>query len=1551
MDHPDNKSSSLTVAHHFIPARSEMGKLMLSRDWSDSSLGPMEEWPSSLTTALNIMFNSGYPMFVWWGPELIMFHNDAYIPVLGEKHPHALGESAREVWAELWGQIGKAVEDVFKGKRFDARDLLMLLNRKGFLEETYWTFSYSPFLNDSGTIGGLFCACNEETDKIIRQRRLKTLNELSSLSTEYKSMAEIYSVLSAKIGETHNDVGFTAFYQIDRSNKAKLLSYSGIKPGKDLFPYLLSLETDEPSWVQGLNTNEIRVVSGFRSALASVLNHSLSVDSMAIIPIQRSGKNELEGFLICGISPYLEFNEEYRSFFKLISSQVSTTIADVRSYEEERKRVEKLQELDRAKTTFFSNISHEFRTPLTLILAPVEDLMSQVGDRSDLSGFKEQLKMIQRNGIMLQKLVNTLLDFSKIEARKTTASFELTDISSFSGLIASSFETVIQKAGLEFTISTEEISQEVYVDREMWEKIILNLLSNALKFTFKGKISLEVRSRGKQVELRVTDTGVGISEAHQKHIFDRFYRIEGTPSRSFEGSGIGLSLVRELVRFHGGKITVESTLGQGSSFIISLPTGKRHLDEKYLVNAGSKTYRSEVSSFVNETLRWAINGDTDQEPVSTPTTKSDRILVVDDSPDMRNYLKGLLEKHFEVILAEDGISAQKQLTEAMPNLVLTDVMMPGMDGFELLNYIKHSAQMKHLPVILLSARAGEESQIDALDSGADDFLVKPFSSRQLIARIRAQLKIAATKHHSETQLTRLFMQAPVAMCILRGPKFVVEVANDQILQLWGKSREEVLNLPVFTGIPEARDQGYEELLEKVYMGGERFIANELPLRLTRQGKTETIHVKLIYEPLRDENGSITGIMAMADDVTAQVTIREHIRESEAQQRFLSSATKILSETLDYDNMLKALAKVAVPKLGDFCILDLLVSDVEIKRIAWAVADPGKQKVFDEVVEVSSIMDLENHPVSRVIQSGKTELLDHIDETLLKQIASGDYISFLKSLDIHSMLIVPLAFGETPFGAIKFCISNTERSFNKADVNLAEELSKRVSIAIHNANMYEQAQKEIIKRKHIENDLKISEARFRAMSDSVPIMIRVSDRTGACTYWNKLWYDYTGQPQDQSLGTKWIGVIHPDDQQETLSAISTAIEARKPFELYYRLKGTNGKYRWHMDSGLPKYSEEGWLEGFIGTVVDIHERKLAEDALMESEDKLRHAIEATKLGTWDFYPESSDLICSDRCKELFGLPPSEAVTYRLFLLGVHKEDRRKVDAAVRQSLHPKNRHPFEVEFRTIGHDDGKLRWIRAKGEAFFNEKNDAVRLVGTVLDITERKFLEQQKDDFLGIASHELKTPVTSIKGNVQVLEHTLRSKGDAHAANQLQKVDRQINKLVSLINDLLDVTKIETGKMLFTREDFDFDELVDEVVKSMQFVSVNHILKRTGDTYKAIVNGDRNRIEQVITNLISNAIKYSPGADKVIVNTSIGQGVVNLSVQDFGPGLSSEHLNKVFDRFYRVSGANNWASGLGLGLYISAEIVGKHNGKIWVESILNEGSTFYVSLPLNLETR
>ncbi|MFN6571046.1 ATP-binding protein [Dendronalium sp. ChiSLP03b] len=771
----------------------EMGELMRdsfgdasrTHDWSKSILGPVENWAQSLKTSIRIILGSRYPMFVWWGQELLNFYNDAYIPVLGKRHPEALGQPARDIWTDVWHLVGPLAEDVMNlGKPSWNEELLEIMERNGYPEETYFTFSYSPISNDDGGVEGVFCACTEDTRRVLDDRRLRTLRELGAETAKAKTVDETCNISTSVLANNPHDIPFALIYLLERaSQKAQLVSTTGLAVGTLASPKTIELSLVPSADCWSLNsvlaTGKSLVIEDLveRFGLLRCGAWSTSPKRAIALPLQQPGQ-EILGVLIVGISPLRPLDDDYQGFFDLVEGQVTMAIANAHTYEEERKRVEALAELDRAKTAFFSNVSHEFRTPLTLLINPLEDVLA--GEHGQLlPQQREQLAIAQRNAMRLLKLVNTLLDFSRIESGRIQAVYEPTDLAAFTADLASVFRSAIETAGLQLIVDCQPLSNLVYVDREMWEKIVLNLISNAFKFTFTGEIAISLHQINDKVELKIQDTGTGITDEELPQIFERFHRIRGVQARSHEGSGIGLALVAELIHLHSGTVSVESVVDVGTTFRVTLPTGSSHLPSEQISAKPTLASTSLAVPYVQEAQQWLLEKDTgtqgrgdagnyslsvSSEVCSTGGTparnfsprlnvfasSSTHILLVDDNADMRDYLKRLLQEQWQVEAVKNGADALTAISLQLPDLVLTDVMMPEVDGFQLLRALRADPKTKGLPIILLSARAGEEAAIEGLQAGADDYLIKPFSAQELIARIDSHLQMARLRQELST---------------------------------------------------------------------------------------------------------------------------------------------------------------------------------------------------------------------------------------------------------------------------------------------------------------------------------------------------------------------------------------------------------------------------------------------------------------------------------------------------------------------------------------------------------------------------------------------------------------------------------------------------------------------------------------------------------------------------------------------------------------------------------------------------------------------------------
>jgi signal transduction histidine kinase len=489
-----------------------------------------------------------------------------------------------------------------------------------------------------------------------------------------------------------------------------------------------------------------------------------------ILPIMQHAQTRATGVFVAGINPYRAFDVAYRGFIDLVAGLIAGGLANARAYEAECRRAEALAEIDRAKTAFFSNASHEFRTPLTLVISPLKDLLVRSAGADHIVADKHEVELIHRNCLRLLKLVNTLLDFSRIEAGRVQALYEPVDLAAYTVELASAFRSAMDQAGLDFVVDCPPLPEPVYVDRDMWEKIVLNLVSNAFKYTLEGKVvvALRLAADARMVKLIVRDTGIGIPEAEMPRLFERFHRVAGQGGRTQEGTGIGLALVQELARLHGGTVQVQSALARGTIFTISIPLGKAHLPADRIDGARTVPPTGvRAEAFVEEALRWLPGAENAREIVverelisphpERPSSSASRqlVLLADDNADMRDYVCRLLGTHYDIEPVADGQAALEAARRRRPDLVLSDVMMPGLDGFGLLHALRADPQLRELPVILLSARAGEEAKVEGLEAGADDYLVKPFSARELLARIATNLETAHIRGEAAAELRHL----------------------------------------------------------------------------------------------------------------------------------------------------------------------------------------------------------------------------------------------------------------------------------------------------------------------------------------------------------------------------------------------------------------------------------------------------------------------------------------------------------------------------------------------------------------------------------------------------------------------------------------------------------------------------------------------------------------------------------------------------------------------------------------------------------------------------
>ena len=781
-----------------------MARRMRDYPWAGSALGDPRDWPSSLRTACRICLTSRFPMIVWWGPELWFLYNDAYMPLLGDKHP-ALGMPGRQVWSEIWDTIGPMLDSVLRtGQATWSEDLLLPMTRHGYWEETYWTYSYSPLHDEAGTVRGVFTAVTDSTEQVLGRRRFAVLQDLGAQAGHGREVTEVCDLVIRTLSGAGQDVPYAAIYLrapadgdvADIAGGRAVLAASttaGPAPG---WPAGEVLQSGKPVTL-------VNVADSF-GPLPSGVWRDPPAEAM-VLPLHGDAGGGPVGVIVLAASSGRALDAAYRDFLHLVARQTAALVNGAIAYQAQLRRAEELAELDRAKTTFFSNISHEFRTPLTLIMGPVEELQRRLGPADGAA--RAELDAIHRNGLRLGKLVNALLDFSRIEAGRMRAHYEPVDLSAFTAELASVFRSAVERAGLRYEVDCPALSAPVYVDREMWEKIVLNLLSNALKYTFEGSIAVTLGEKDGQAVLRVTDTGAGIPPAELPRLFDRFYRVQNARARSNEGSGIGLALVRELVGLHRGTISVESTENEGTAFTVRLPfshpaEGADGAPAETLARSASADQFADAAleaavTYVQEAMRWLPPGDDDPAGedsagennadennaasvsmlpgAAAAGPSAPRVLLADDNADMRDYLRRLLRPAYQVVTVTDGRAALDAARSRPPDLIISDVMMPELDGLALVTALRADPRTADIPVLLLSARAGQEAAIEGLDAGADDYLVKPFAAAELLARVRTSVQLSRMRNQHARWRTALIESLHEAFFVCGPDGDVVEI--------------------------------------------------------------------------------------------------------------------------------------------------------------------------------------------------------------------------------------------------------------------------------------------------------------------------------------------------------------------------------------------------------------------------------------------------------------------------------------------------------------------------------------------------------------------------------------------------------------------------------------------------------------------------------------------------------------------------------------------------------------------------------------------------------
>lgn len=1027
-----------------------MARRIASFDWSDHPLGPLESWPQSLRTAVSLILNSRHPMWVGWGERMSFLYNDAYLHVLGlAKHPWALGRPAAEVWAEIWNVCGPLADKVFSNAEASFMDdVRLFMSRGDITEETFYSFSYSPILDESGTVAGLFCPSNDVTAKNVSARRSSTLTELAANGLVEKSPASACAAAAATLAKNPDDIPFAALYLTDGATCVLQQRVGGDAVAR-LVPAQVDLGAEHAEAIahvidEVIEKGRIQRVALVHAAAPPKGLLDLPVSEAVVLPIAARADARPLGLLVAGVNPTCRLDAEYSAFFDLVASTIGTAVQNARAAQDEKRRADLLAETDRAKTVFFSSVSHEFRTPLTLMLGPIDQIAQSV--EGELRRLAETAK---RNALRLLKLVNTLLEFSRLEAGRTDATFVPTDLAAFTTDIAGSFRSAMESAGLTFSVAAS-IDEPAFIDRSMWERILLNLLSNALKFTFEGGITVRVERDANFAVLRVSDTGVGIAPEELNSLFERFHRVRGARSRSHEGSGIGLALVHELVSLHGGRVDVESTPGKGTTFSVYVPLGSAHLDPAKLGESANAGYASAIEQYLADV-------DATMSPSLAPTATllaacgaRPRVLLADDNADLRSYVSSILAPRYDLTTVVNGREALEAARSASFDLIISDVMMPELDGFGFLRALRSDPAIAATPFILLSARAGEEAATEGLLEGADDYVTKPFSSEELLARVYAQISNAALRQRVTQQLRqseeRFRTLASSLPCIAfeAAPNGAMLFLSDEYAAYTASTTQDGLGAGWTHQLHPQDTAGVLGAWADALAGGTELHA-DVRLR-DRDGRYRWFTARAL--PQRDLDGTILRWVGTLTDIHEQ-------RQASREREILLRASELFASASSLDQTLNALAHFVVPELADWSQIHLPAEDGHMRTVALAHRDPEKEAFGQQFVGRVHLNPTANFATPRVARTGVAQLLTNVTRDIVAATTGNEgEADAYWSLGTTCAITVPMVAEGVTLGTLAVMYGDSGRTYSEDDVPLLEELARRAALAIHKAHLFE-----------------------------------------------------------------------------------------------------------------------------------------------------------------------------------------------------------------------------------------------------------------------------------------------------------------------------------------------------------------------------------------------------------------------------------------------------------------------------------------------------------------
>jgi two-component system sensor histidine kinase VicK len=798
---------------------------------------------------------------------------------------------------------------------------------------------------------------------------------------------------------------------------------------------------------------------------------------------------------------------------------------------------------------------------------------------------------------------------------------------------------------------------------------------------------------------------------------------------------------------------------------------------------------------------------------------------------------------------------------------------------------------------------------------------------------RVQRRTAALAE-SEANFRNMILQAPVAIGLFKGYDMVLEMINDQFLALWDRDRS-VVGKPVVQILPEIASQPYIDIMKRVYDTGVPYVGNANRVLLQRNGTLEEGYFNFINQPFKDAEGNTTGIIVVATEVTEQVLAGDKIKHSEHRLKTMVMGTPISMGIFEGRDMVIAVANQSLLDIWNRSSEEVIGK--KLLDVFPELASQPFPKMLDDVFTTGKRLAIPEIAVDIVTATGTKHLyVDFSYDPLFTP--EGEVESILASVvDITAIVEArkQLEQNEAELQALNEEISAANEELaatNEEIVATNEELNE--------------TQRDLQKIIH---ELEISEGKFRNAVERAPVAIAIfNGRNLVLEAANERVLQFWGKTP-AIIGLPLARALPELQGQSFLQLLDNVFVTGEP---YYgnealSLLEHNGELKAGYFNFIyqPVKNEQGAVTSITMVATDVTEQVKARKEVEKAEEKTRFAIEAANVGTWFLDVETREFIVSPRLKEQFGYYADEEVTYDMVAAAIPDEYREKVTRGVEKAI--ATGRNYIMEHPVIGHHDQKKRWVRAYGKLYPNDSGKLSHFSGLIIDVTEQKQDEMRKSDFIGMVSHELKTPLTSLSAYAQMLYSKARNNDDGFTLSALEKVNIQVKKMSAMINGFLNVSRLESGKIFLSKHDFELSELVGEMISDAKLTMGSHTITFT-HSEPIMVNADIDKVGSVISNLLSNAVKYSPRGERIEVECRLVNNAAQVSVKDEGIGIKPQDIDKIFDRYYRVESSHTkTVSGFGIGLYLCAEIVQRHDGKIWVESEKAKGSTFYFSLPVN----